>query len=156
MKKKIILGCLSVLIFFACKKTADNTTGNTGTSQIIAEASVPAAVLSTFNASFGTSTEREWHHGSDDRFTCQFNMNDQRHEAEFGDDGHEDAHFVICLEATVPDVVLNAFRSNFPNDVVYEWKLNSDNTWKAHFLRNSVKYEVTLNAAGDMLKSEHD
>ena len=156
MKKKIILGCLSVLIFFACKKTADNATGNTGTTQIVSEASVPAAVLSTFNASFSTSTEREWRHENDGRFTCQFNMDDQRHEAEFRDDGHEDSHSVICLDAAVPDVVLNAFRSNFPNDVVDEWKLNADNSWKAHFLRNGVKYEVTISAAGDILKSEHD
>lgn len=154
MKKRIISVCLSAFILFACKKNVDDAGSSTG-SQIISQADVPAAVMGSFNTSFSSSTEREWRHG-DHEYYCQFNMNDQRHEAEYEDNGHEDSHSVICLDAAVPQLVLTTFGTNFPNDVVYEWKLTNDNTWKAHFLRNAVKYEVTISASGDILKTEHD
>ncbi len=145
-----------MFILFACTKNVDDANSAVTGTPVISEANVPAAVLNTFNASFGTSVEREWRHKSDDTFICQFNMNSQRHEAEFENDGHEDSHSVICIEAAVPQVVLDAFLSGYPTDIVYEWKLNSDNSWKAHFMRSAVKYEVTISANGDILKSEHD
>ncbi len=155
MKKEIILCCLSFVILFACTKNADDYGSSTTGSMVVSEASVPGAVLNTFNADFGTSTEKEWRH-KDDTFICQFNLGGQRHEAEFESDGHEDSHTLICVEAAVPQVVLNAFLSAYANDIVYEWKLNNDNNWKAHFLRSGVKYEVTISADGDIIKSEHD
>ena len=155
MKKEIIVSCLLLFVLFACTKNVDDAYSNVTGAQVISEANVPATVLNTFNASFGSSTEREWRH-ENDIFICQFNMNSQRHEAEFENDGHEDSHSVICIEAVVPQVVLDAFLSSYPTDIVYEWKLNNDNTWKAHFMRSAVKYEVTISENGDILKSEHD
>src|SRR4051812_16889666 len=98
--RKFQLVLISLLVLVACKKSVDSTPNNSST--VIAESSVPAVVMSSFNTSFSSATEREWHHGSDDSFTCQFNMDDQRHEAEFDDKGHESHHSVICLDTTVP------------------------------------------------------
>jgi hypothetical protein len=83
-------------------------------------------------------------------------MDDQRHEADFEKTGIETEHNIICLNAAVPSVVINAFTSNFPSDLVYEWTLTNEGTWKAHFLRGSVKWEVTFNNNGTIIKSEHD
>jgi hypothetical protein len=154
MKKKIIICALSFFLILGCKKNVENATNNLGT-QIILQTNVPAAVLNTFNASFSKSTEREWRY-EDDQYICQFNMNSQRQETAFDDNGHQDHHSVICLDAAVPQVVLAAFRSNFPNDFVYEWKFTNDSNWKAHFMRSEVKYEITINTNGSILKSEHD
>jgi hypothetical protein len=53
-------------------------------------------------------------------------------------------------------VVLNAFRAKYPNDNVYEWSLKNDGSWKAHFNRNTVKWEVLFSATGAFIKEEHD
>lgn len=156
MKNKILLVVTSILSLVACTKDAPAIDGNSGSVSIIPASSVPAAVISAFNSSFSTATETEWQHNSDDSFTCQFNMEDQRHEAHFDDKGHQSSHSVICLDAAVPATVLSAFRSTYPTDNVYEWKLTSDQTWKAHFMRGSVKWEVTFDANGTIVKAEHD
>ena len=154
--KNFALFLISVLIFFGCKKSVDSAGSSAPSSTIVAESSVPASVISSFNSSFSTSTEREWHHTSDDNFICQFNMSSQRHQAEFDDKGHESSHSVICLDDTVPALVLNAFSTSFPGDIVFEWKFTTDNNWKAHFMRGSIKWEVTINNSGNIVKSEHD
>lgn len=157
MKQTIIVMLTASILFMACKKNAGNTGSNTGTnSNLIAESSVPFTVLNAFNASFGTSTERAWRHGKDQGYMCQFNFDDQRHEAQFDDDGHQSSHSVICIDEAVPSIVLNTFDLNFPTDIVYEWKLNNDSTWKAHFFRGTIKWEVTINSTGNIIKSEHD
>ena len=155
--KKILFVAVSSLLLFACKKDVANTNNSNGSISVIPSSSVPQEVLNAFNSSFSSASETEWeHNSSDDSFICQFNMDDQRHEARFDDHGHQSSHNVICLDAAVPAAVLDAFRTNFPTDIVYEWKLNTDGTWKAHFLRNGVKWEVTFTAEGTQIKVEHD
>ncbi|MEP7319982.1 MAG: hypothetical protein ABI921_14600 [Panacibacter sp.] len=156
MKNKIMFILLSTFSLFACKKDIAPATGNTGTITVTPESVVPAAVISSFNVSFSTATEREWQHNSDDSFTCQFNMDHQRHEARFDDNGHQSSHSVICMDAAIPEIILDAFRQGFPSDNVYEWNLTNENTWKAHFMRASVKWEVTFSNDGTILKSEHE
>lgn len=56
--------------------------------------------------------------------------------------------------ATPPKSVSDAFAANFGNLAVSEWKLRSDNTWKAHFTKDGKAWEATFSAAGDLLKSE--
>lgn len=56
--------------------------------------------------------------------------------------------------ATPPQAVLNAFVARFGNVPVQEWKLRSDGTWRAHFLRNGVAWEATFKADGTLVKSE--
>jgi hypothetical protein len=51
-------------------------------------------------------------------------------------------------------VVLDAFRQRFTADYVYEWKLRNDGTWKAHFMRGTIKYEATYSATGTLIKFE--
>lgn len=56
--------------------------------------------------------------------------------------------------ATPPQAVLTAFAARFGNVPVQEWKLRSDGTWRAHFLRNGVAWEATFKADGTLVKSE--
>jgi hypothetical protein len=153
--KKFQLVLISLFVLVACKKSVDSAPNN-NSSTVITESSVPAAVMSSFNTSFSSATEREWHHGSDDSFTCQFNMDHQRHEAAFDDKGHESHHSVICMNTAVAQLILDAFTTNFPTDLVTEWTLTSDNTWKAHFMRNAVQWEVIFSNTGSIIKQEHD
>lgn len=156
MKKNILLILLAAISFAACKKSVNGTTGNNaGTVNIIPASSVPAAVMSAFNSSFSSASEVEWQHNSDDSFTCQFNMENERHEAHFDAEGHESNHHVISTSA-VPSVVLDAFRSAFPNVNILEWKQNTDGSWKAEFIQNGVHTETTIDAAGNIIKTEHD
>jgi hypothetical protein len=144
------------LLLTACNKEVAGTSNTGGSASIIPVSAVPDAVIAAFNSSFSSASETEWQHNSDDSFTCQFNMENERHEAHFDDKGHESSHSVICLDAAVPAAVLSSFRNAYPADNVYEWKLNNDNTWKAHFMRGAIKWEVTLNNNGTIIKSEHD
>jgi hypothetical protein len=156
MKRNILLAAVLLFSLVSCKKEVAQAGGTTGTINIIAASSVPQAVMNTFTSTFSNATETEWQHNSSDSFICQFNEDNQRHEAHFDDKGHESKHSTICLEAPVPLAILNAFRSQFPGDNVYEWKLYNDGTWKAHFMRSSVKWEITFNADAVIIKSEHD
>jgi hypothetical protein len=156
MKNIFLLVTTFCLSFAACNKEVAGTNNTGGSVNIVPVSAVPAAVISAFNSSFSGASETEWQHNSDDSFSCQFNMENERHEAHFDDKGHESSHSVICLDAAVPAAVLNAFRKAYPTENVYEWKLNSDNTWKAHFMRAAIKWEVTLNNSGTIIKAEHD
>ena len=156
MKNKIVLIAISLLSLAACKKSVTGINGNTGSVGVVPASSVPEAVVNSFTANFSSATEIEWQHNSDDSFTCQFNKDDQRHEARFDDKGHQSSHTVICLDAAVPAVVLDAFRAGFPSDNVYEWNLTNEGTWKAHFMRVLIKWEVTFDGAGAIIKSEHN
>ena len=42
----------------------------------------------------------------------------------------------------------------YPGDMVYEWNLRNDGSWKAHIMRGTVKYEATFSATGALLKFE--
>jgi hypothetical protein len=110
-------------------------------------------VISSFNSSFSGATEVEWQRHSSS-FEAQFNHSSQRHSAGFDDSGHQSSHSILCLDGPVPPAVLTAFRQNFPTDNVYEWKLRNDGTWRAHFMRGSVKWEATFSASGTLIKVE--
>ena len=154
MRNKLLLFSLCVMLLASCSKSGTDNSSGSGNAVIVPASSVPSAVITSFNNSFRGATEVEWQHNSSSTFTSQFNLNSQRHDAGFDDSGHQSSHSVICLDAPVPQVVLDAFRSNFPTDNVYEWNLRSDGTWKAHIMRGTVKYEATFSAAGALLKFE--
>ena len=154
MRNKLLLFSLCVMSLASCSKSGTDNSSGSGNAVIVPASSVPSAVITSFNNSFRGATEVEWQHNSSTTFTSQFNLNNQRHDAGFDDSGHQSSHSVICLDAPVPQVVLDAFRSNFPTDNVYEWNLRSDGTWKAHIMRGTVKYEATFSAAGALLKFE--
>jgi hypothetical protein len=155
MKNSIIALLISGFTLMACSKSSvdDNSNSNNSrTATVIPFSNVPEAVRNSFNSSYNGATEIEWLRGSS-KFICQFNLSGQRHDARFDDNGHHSSHSVISLNA-VPAAVLDAFRQRFPSDNVYEWKLRNDGTWKAHFMRGSVKYEATYSADGTLLKFE--
>lgn len=154
MKNIILLSVLSAVILTSCSKSATNDTATGGNTVIVPASAVPQASRTALATNFPGATEIEWQRNSSSSFTSQFNQSSQRHSAGFDDNGHQSFHSVICLEAPVPQVVLDAFRQNFPADNVYEWKLNNDGSWKAHIMRGAVKYEATLSAAGAVLKFE--
>lgn len=56
--------------------------------------------------------------------------------------------------AAVPQPILKSLTANFGNVTVREWKLNSDGSWKAHFIFTGVAWEATFAADGTVLKSE--
>jgi hypothetical protein len=152
MKMKIFLAALFFTTLISCSK--DSVVSPDNAITVIPAASVPAAVVNTFSRSFNNATEVEWHK-SGSSFESEFNYNSQHHLAQFEDNGTQKSHSVSCLSAPVPANVLAAFRATHPSDVVYEWKLNNDGSWKAHFMRGAVKWEATYSIAGVLLKEEH-
>lgn len=154
MKNTIVSAFIGLMILTSCSKSAqDLLIPGGGSATIIPASSVPAAVKTSFDNSFSGATEIEWQHSSNS-FTSQFNLSGQRHEASFDDNGHQSSHSIICMSATVPQVVLDAFRQKFPNDSVFEWKQTSTGDWKAHFMRGSVKWEATFSTAGVFISVE--
>ncbi|MEQ1678843.1 MAG: hypothetical protein ABL876_19255 [Chitinophagaceae bacterium] len=155
MKNKILASAISVMLLASCSKSAiDDNSSGTGSATVVAAAAVPQAARTALATNFPGATETEWQRNSSSSFTSQFNHNSQRHSAGFDDNGHQSSHSIICLDAPVPQVVLDAFRQRFPTDNVYEWKLRNDGTWKAHFLREGIKYEATYSATGTLIKFE--
>lgn len=157
MKNIIFSAVIGLLLLTACSKSSQNLApGPAGsTITVVPASSVPSVVITSFNNSFSGATEVEWQHNSSTSFTSQFNMTGQRHEASFDNNGHQSSHSVICLTASVPQAVLDAFRQKFPTDNVYEWKLTNAGDWKAHFMRGTVKWEATFSAAGVFVSVEH-
>lgn len=154
MKNLLFLSVLSTMVLVSCSKSATDDGSSGGSTVIVAASAVPQAARTALSANFPGATEIEWQRNSSSSFTSQFNQSNQRHSAGFDDNGHQSSHSVICLDAPVPQVVLDAFRQNFPADAVYEWNLRNDGTWKAHIMRGTVKYEATLSATGAVLKFE--
>ncbi|NOT51583.1 MAG: hypothetical protein HOP10_09925 [Chitinophagaceae bacterium] len=154
MKNKIILVGFFALSLLSCSKSDDDASSS-GNITVIPASAVPATIMTTFNNNFPGASQVEWQrNGSNNSVGSDFNQNSQRHHAGFDDSGHQSSHSIICLEAPVPQVVLDAFRSNFPTDSVYEWKLRNDGTWRAHIMRGSIKYEATFSASGSLIKFE--
>ncbi len=152
MRNYILVLLASMTILYGCSKSSTPANGN---SAIIPASAVPAAVLSSFNIGFPGASEIEWIREGND-FVSQFNLDDERHESKFDDSGHESEHHLLCTSGAVPAAVLDSFRAAFASDIVYEWKLTAEGTWKAHFMRDTIKWEVTLTAAGSIIKTEHD
>jgi hypothetical protein len=153
MKNKIIVAAVAALAFTACSKSGVDDNGG-GNVTVVDASTVPAATTTAFNTEFSGANGVEWQRNSSSSFTVQFNHSSQRHSAGYDDSGHRSSHSIICLDGPVPQVVLDAFRQNYPTDNVYEWKLRNDGTWRAHIMRGSVKYEATFSATGVLIKFE--
>jgi len=153
MKNNIIIALVSIFSLSACSKSGVDDNGGTGNANVISASAVPSAVISSFNSNFSGATEVEWQRHSSS-FEVQFNHSSQRHSAGFDDNGNQSSHSILCLDGPVPSAVLTSFRQNFPTDNVYEWKLRNDGTWRAHFMRGSVKWEATFSASGTLIKVE--
>ena len=154
MKKIIFIAAISTLFISACTKSAVESNNGSNINSVVDASAGPLATKTSFSNEFIGASGIEWQRNSSNSFTVQFNQSNQRHDACYDDSGHRSSHSIICINAPVLQVVLDAFRLRFPTDNVYEWKLNSDNTWKAHFLRSGVKYEATFSATGTLLKFE--
>ncbi len=155
MKNAIVIAFISSTLFISCSKTGIPENGGTaGNTTVVSSTAVPAATTTSFSNEFSGSTGVEWQRNSSSSFTVQFNFSSQRHSAGYDDNGHRSSHSVICTDGPVPQVVLDAFRSLYPADNVYEWKLRNDGTWKAHIMRGTVKYEATFSASGTLIKFE--
>ncbi len=160
MTSKLFFFATTLIMATGCKKSTDAVLPQDQTTvAAISSASVPAPVVNTFNARFSGATQVEWlsissSNSSSKEFEVEFNHLNQRHEARFDDNGTEKHHSITCIEAPVPQVILTAFRSTHPTDNVYEWKLRNDGTWKAHFMRGTVKWETTYSATGVLIKEE--
>ncbi len=156
MKKTFaVLAAFTLLFLASCKKTdVSNAPTPTEAITIIPQSAVPAPVVTAFITRFAGATEVEWHRGSS-LFHVEFNHSNSRRSASYDDNGHENGEHITCMSGAVPAAVLAAFRLRNPNDSVYEWKLRSDGNWRAHFLRNGVKWETTLSATGTFISEEH-
>jgi hypothetical protein len=162
MKTKLFLSVACFAFAVSCKKSNDANITPTEIVIPVTLSAVPSTVVNTFNSRFAGATQVEWFSVSlstnlqSREFEVEFNHVNQRHEARFDDNGGEKHHNISCISDPVPQVVLTSFRSTHPNDTVYEWNLRNDGTWKAHFLRGTVKWEATYTAAGVLVKEEHD
>lgn len=58
------------------------------------------------------------------------------------------------VNAAPPAAVLQSFATTFGNVAVRQWKLRSNNQWRAHFLRNGRPWEATFTSSGVLVKSE--
>lgn len=154
MKNTLIVAAFAALSLIACSKSAVEDNNATGNANVVDASAVPQAARTALATNFSGATAVEWQRHSSSSFEAQFNHSNQRHSAGFDDNGNQTSHSVICIDGPVPQVVLDAFRQRFPTDNVYEWKLRNDGTWKAHFMRGSLKYEATYTAAGVLLKFE--
>jgi hypothetical protein len=163
MKNKLFLFASCLIFAVSCKKSTDGVTSQDGVVAAISASSVPAPVLNAFATRFPGSTQVEWFSVSSNssssssssrEFEVEFNHSSQRHSSRFDDSGNERRHSISCTDGPVPQVVLTAFRSTHPNDIVYEWKLRNDGNWKAHYMRGTVKWEATYTAAGVLVKEE--
>jgi hypothetical protein len=153
MKNAIIPMLFCMAIATSCTKSSTEDSG-TGNVTIVAAATVPPATRTALATNFSGATEVEWQRHSSNSFEAQFNYNYQRHAARFDDNGRQSSHIIQCTDGPVPQVVLDAFRQRFTADYVYEWKLRNDGTWKAHFMRGTIKYEATYSATGTLIKFE--
>lgn len=155
MKNTYVPALIAAFIFVSCSKNGvEPNDGGTGNSTVVSPAAVPTVTTTSFSNEFVGATSVEWRIGGSNRFTVQFNFSNQRHSAGYDNHGRRFSHSVICTEGPVPQAVLDAFRSLYPSDIVYEWKRRSDGTWKAHIMRGSVKYEATFSATGTLIKFE--
>jgi hypothetical protein len=153
MKTAILFSFLGSVLLLSCSKSAidDNSQGS---AKVVDASTVPQTTRTAFSNDFSSASGIEWQRNSNSSFTVQFNHSNQRHDAGYDDNGHQSSHHIICLDAPVPEAILSAFRQQFANDKVYEWKLRNDGTWKAHILRGTIKYEATFSATGSLLKFE--
>lgn len=166
MKNKMLVLATCLVFAVSCKKSADSLTPInqavvTPISPSAVPATVPATVVNTFASRFAGATQVDWFlvttpNSQNREFEVEFNHSNQRHEARFDDNGGEKHHNVTCINAAVPQSIITAFRSTHPNDVVTEWSLRNDGTWKVHFIRGTVNWEATYTAAGALVKEEHD
>jgi hypothetical protein len=160
MKNKLFLLATCAILATSCKKSTDAILPqDTVLVTPITQSAVPTAVINSFASRFPAATQVEWFsvsssNSSSREFEVEFNHSNQRHEARFDDNGTEKHHSITCLDAPVPQVILTAFRNTHPSDTVYEWNLRNDGTWKAHFMRGTVKWEATYSAAGVLIKEE--
>lgn len=160
MKNKLFLMATTVISHSLPKKSAVAILPqDTAVVTQITQANVPAGVVNTFTARFPAATQVEWFsvsssNSSSREIEVEFNHSNQRHEARFDDNGTEKHHSITCFDAPVPQVILAAFRATHPNDTIYEWNLRNDGTWKAHFMRGTVKWEATYSATGALIKEE--
>jgi len=152
MKNIFIPALAAAIVVSSCSK--QGLPENGGTTTVIPPASVPAATTTSFRNEFTGATSVEWRISGSNNFTVQFNFSSQRHSAGYDDHGRRSSHSIICSDGPVPQAVLDAFSSLYPGDIVYEWKLRSDGTWKAHIMRGGVKYEATFSATGTLIKFE--
>jgi hypothetical protein len=162
MKNKLFLIATCAIFATSCKKATEDIipTPTQTVMTPIAQSSVPTIVVNTFTSRFTGATQVEWFSSTSSsnaqrrEFEVEFNHSNQRHSAGFEDNGTEKHHSISCITSPVPQVVLTAFRSTHPNDLVYEWNLRNDGTWKAHYMRGTVKWEATYTAAGVLVKEE--
>jgi hypothetical protein len=158
MKKILLLAVLAIITMVSCKKS--NEVLPTEMQTVINEATVPVAVRTAFNTNYSGATQVEWRSASSSssnnsqEFEVEFNHQSQRHISRLDDKGSQKSHSISCSSGPVPQNVLTAFRATHPTEVVTEWKLRNDGTWKAHYLKGTIVWEATYTAAGVLVKDE--
>ena len=56
----------------------------------------------------------------------------------------------------VPEAVMNAFNTKYPDASVKEWKKLDSGNYKAEFVFNGAEWEATFTVSGDLVKEERD
>jgi hypothetical protein len=158
MKTKLLLFVLVVTSLVSCKKTTELLPAEV--QNVVNEANVPITVLAAFNSAFTGATQVEWRtvattgRTTKQEFEVEFNHQNQRHICRFEDNGTQKGHSISCTSGNVPQIILTAFRATHPSEVVTEWKLLANGSWKAHYLKGAIVWEATYTAAGVLVKDE--
>ncbi|UZR98974.1 PepSY-like domain-containing protein [Chondrinema litorale] len=58
-------------------------------------------------------------------------------------------------EEKVPDKVLSAFKSKFPDAKKVEWEMEGENEWEAEFKLNGKKYSSNFSTNGKWMETEY-
>lgn len=58
--------------------------------------------------------------------------------------------------ADVPDAVMNAYQSKYPDAAGAEWKKLDTGNFKVQFFVGDAKFETTFTPSGDIVKEERD
>ncbi len=142
MKKITLLTLTGILLsFIACDK--DN--------------SAPQKVKDAFAQKFPNATNVEWEKESDAEWEAEFKMNGKEHSSNFMEDGTWVETEYEVSEANVPQVVLEALKSNFEGYDIEEMEYSETADGKVYEFvieKGDIEMEVTIDTNGNIVKKE--
>ncbi|MCK7591344.1 PepSY-like domain-containing protein [Subsaxibacter sp. CAU 1640] len=142
MKKITLLTLTGILLsFIACDK--DN--------------SAPQKVKDAFAQKFPNATNVEWEKESDAEWEAEFKLNGKEHSSNFMDDGTWVETEYEVSEADVPQVVLEALKSNFEGYDIEEMEYSETADGKVYEFgieKGGIEMEVAIDAYGNIVKKE--
>lgn len=143
MKKNTLL---VVLIIAASFMSCDN------------DATAPQKVKDAFAKKFPSATNVEWEKESDTEWEADFKLNGKKHSSNLMQDGTWVETEYEVTESEIPQIVVNAFNSNFEDYEIEDIELTETKDGKAYEMsieKGESEMEVVIDANGKILKKEN-